>query len=69
VPITVKFVDGRDEQYDADAASIDGPLFVLYKHSGQGLASASALSADEVVMARMPDGGIVLGRGKLHRGE
>ena len=69
MPITVRLVDGRDEQYDADAADIDGPLFVLYKHSAHGLASATALNANEVVMARMPDGGIVLGKGKLRRGE
>ncbi len=67
--ITVKFVDGRDERHDADTAAIDGPLFVLYKHSAHGLASASAFNADEVVMARTPDGSVVLGKGKLRRGE
>jgi hypothetical protein len=69
MPITVKFVDGREEQHDADAAAIDGPLFVLYKHALRGLASANAFNADEVVMARMPDGGVIFGKGKLRQGQ
>ena len=64
MPLTVKFVTGEERQYDADTASLDGHLFVLKKWTGRRLESGKVFDADQVVMALLKNGDIVLGKGK-----
>lgn len=62
--ITVKFVNGDEKKFNRDAASLSGPVFVLYRRRGKKLETANAFSADQVVWARLPNGELILGKGK-----
>jgi hypothetical protein len=62
--ITVKFVTGEQKRFNADAASLSGPVFVLQRRRGKRLETAKAFSADQVVWARLPNGEIVAGKGR-----
>jgi hypothetical protein len=60
---TVKFTTGEEKEFDADAAVLSGPLFVLHKWNARRRKpeSGACFPADQVVWARLPDGSIVLG--------
>jgi hypothetical protein len=64
---TVKFASGEERQFDADAAGLSGPVFVLYKwnRKRRKLESGSCFPADQVAWARLPSGNIVLGIGRV----
>jgi hypothetical protein len=65
--ILVKFMNGEEKEYAADAAGVAGPLFVLsvYDRKRRKLESAQTFPAEGVVWARFPDGRIVIGKGTL----
>jgi hypothetical protein len=63
--ITVKFVNGDEKQFRGDAASLSGPVFVLHRRRGKKLETADAFSADQVVWARLPNGELILGKGRV----
>jgi hypothetical protein len=63
--ITVKFVSGDEKQFRGDAASLSGPVFVLHRRRGKKLETADTFSADQVVWARLPNGEIILGKGRV----
>ena len=63
--ITVKFANGEEKQFRGDAASLSGPVFVLHRRRGKKLQTAKAFSADYVVWARLPNGELVLGKGRV----
>ena len=62
--ITVKFANGQEKQFDGEAATLTGPLFVLYKRRGRKLESADTFPADQIAWARLEKSGtIVVGGG------
>ena len=63
--ITVKFANGEEKQFRGDAASLSGPVFVLHRRRGKKLETAKAFSADHVVWARLRNGELVLGKGRV----
>ena len=63
--ITVKFTNGEEKRFDRDGASLSGPVFLLYRLRGKKLKTSDVFSADQVVWARLPDGKLVLGKGKV----
>ncbi|MDP2997764.1 MAG: hypothetical protein Q8N47_09765 [Bryobacterales bacterium] len=65
--IIVKFVSGEEREYDGDAAALCSPVFVLYKYNRKRrkLESGQTFLADEVVLARLANGSIVLGEGRV----
>jgi len=63
--ITVKFANGDEKRFDRDGAALSGPVFLLYRRRGKRLETSNAFSADQIVWARLPDGKLVLGKGKV----
>ena len=63
--ITVKFTNGDEKRFDRDGAGLSGPVFLLYRRRGRKLETSDAFSADQVVWARLPDGKLVAGKGKV----
>ena len=63
----VTCVNGKEKEYDADAASLEDHerLFVLYKRTGRKLRRADIFQANQVVRALLPSGEIIAGRGVL----
>ena len=63
----VKFTSGEEKEYDAAAAAVSGPLFALYKWNPKRrkLESADCFPANQVVWARLPNGNMVVGRGRV----
>jgi hypothetical protein len=63
----VKFVTGEEKEFDADAAVLSGPLFVLHKWNPKRrkLESGACFPAEKVAWARLPNGNIVVGRGRV----
>lgn len=63
----VRFATGEEKQFDADAAVLSGPLFVLHKWNPKRrkLESGSCFPADQVAWARLRNGNIVLGTGRV----
>jgi len=60
--MTVKFSDGTEKTYTAEAATNDTGLFVLHKRNRVGkLETAETFRAEAVIMALFPDGRIVNG--------
>jgi hypothetical protein len=64
---TVKFATGEEKEFDADAAVLSGALLALHKWNPKRrkLESRSCFPADEVAWARLPNGNIVLGTGRV----
>ena len=66
--LTVKFVSGKEQRFDATSAVLTNydRLFVLYKWNPKKRKSESAETFDaaQVVMAILDNGDIVLGKGK-----
>ena len=65
--VIIKFVSGVERKYEGDAAALSGPVFVLYKynHERGKLESDRTFPADQVVLARLDNGNIVLGEGRI----
>jgi hypothetical protein len=61
--IEVKFVSGQEKTYAAETAALVGPLFVLYRRTHGKLQSTETFPADQVILAQLSNGDIVLGRG------
>jgi hypothetical protein len=68
--VTVLFTDGKEKQYDAEAASKDGPLFVLRKYNRKRRKSdiCETFPVGQVVWAQFP-GSIILGGGRIESSE
>ena len=66
---TVRFTSGEERQYDADEAVVQDydRLFVLHKWNRRKrkLESGRTFPADQVVWACLPDGRIVVGKGRV----
>lgn len=67
----VTCVNGKEKEYDADAASLEDHerLFVLYKWTGRKHRRSCVLQANQVVRALLPSGKIIAGRGTLEKVE
>jgi len=63
----VKFATGEEKEFDADAAVLSGPLFVLHKWNPKRrkLESGACFPAEQVAWARLPNGKVVLGTGRV----
>jgi len=61
--LTVKFTSGEEKQLDADS----GPLFVLHKWNPKRrkLESGACFPAEQVACARLPNGNIIVGAGRV----
>jgi hypothetical protein len=65
--LLVKFATGEEKEFDADTAVVSGPLFVLHKWNAKRrkLESGACFPAEQVSWARLPNGNVVLGVGRL----
>ena len=63
--ITVKFTSGEEKVHDGVTAALRDPFFVLYRRVGGKRESGDTFPADHVVWARLPNGEMVLGRGRV----
>ena len=59
---------GEVREIEGVAAALIGGFFVIYKRPDRRLVSGPAFRAEEVAMALLPSGDIVLGRGQVRRG-
>jgi hypothetical protein len=63
--ITVKFVTGEQRKYNGSVAVVSGPVFLLRKRNKGKLETSKAFPADQIVWARLPNGAMVAGKGKV----
>jgi hypothetical protein len=65
--ITVKFASGEERVCEGDAAILSDSVFVIRKYDRQRRKheSVATFPADQVAWARLANGNIVLGKGKV----